>query len=137
MYSAEDVAGMLGLHVRTVRSYVRDGRLPAVRIGKQYRIADYDLRRFMGRPAEPDPAVPARVEVTSVVDIEVDRTLMNRLTTLVVAAANTAPGDRARLTVQTSYDEIRQTLKIVIIGDPDDTAHTLTLISALVQDADS
>jgi excisionase family DNA binding protein len=30
------------LHVRTVRKYVRDGRLKAVRIGKQYRIARDD-----------------------------------------------------------------------------------------------
>ena len=39
MYSVEQVADLLGLHVRTVRGYVRDGRLKAVRIGKQYRIA--------------------------------------------------------------------------------------------------
>ena len=38
LYSVEQVAERLGLHVKTVRSYVREGRLKAVRIGKQYRI---------------------------------------------------------------------------------------------------
>ena len=35
LYSVEQVAEHLGLHVRTVRNYVRDGRLKAVRIGKR------------------------------------------------------------------------------------------------------
>ena len=35
LYSAEQVAGMLNLHVKTVRRYVRDGRLKAKRIGKE------------------------------------------------------------------------------------------------------
>ncbi|HEX2286751.1 MAG TPA: helix-turn-helix domain-containing protein, partial [Mycobacterium sp.] len=50
LYSAEDVAQRLGLHVRTVRGYVRDGRLKAVRIGKQYRIRHADLEAFVGTP---------------------------------------------------------------------------------------
>ena len=48
VYSAEQVADILGLHVRTVRGYVRDGRLPAVRMGKQYRITERDLKAFAG-----------------------------------------------------------------------------------------
>jgi hypothetical protein len=38
--------------VKTVRNYVRDGRLKAVRIGKQYRIAREDLEAFMGGVAD-------------------------------------------------------------------------------------
>jgi excisionase family DNA binding protein len=62
MYSVEQVAERLGLHVRTVRSYVREGRLKAVRIGKQYRIAGEDLATMTGRPAasfEPEPVAAA------------------------------------------------------------------------------
>ena len=51
LYSVEQVAERLGLHVRTVRNYVRDGRLKAVRIGKQYRIAREDLEALTGHPA--------------------------------------------------------------------------------------
>ncbi len=51
LYSVEQVAERLGLHVRTVRSYVREGRLKAVRIGKQYRIGQADLEALTGRPA--------------------------------------------------------------------------------------
>lgn len=56
-YSVEQVAELLGLHVRTVRSYAREGRLRATRIGKQYRIAREDLEAFMGgSSAAPAPA---------------------------------------------------------------------------------
>ncbi len=50
-YSIEQVASQLGLHVRTVRNYVRDGRLKGVRIGKQYRVARADLDALTGRAA--------------------------------------------------------------------------------------
>ena len=53
LYSAEEAAQILGLQVRTVRNYVREGRLPGVRIGKQYRIARSALEAFAGSgPAE-------------------------------------------------------------------------------------
>ena len=61
LYSAEQIADLLNLHVRTVRNYVREGRLKAVRIGKQYRIAredqpaggQPDLQRSGGRGQRP------------------------------------------------------------------------------------
>jgi excisionase family DNA binding protein len=55
LYSAEEVAEQLGLHVRTVRGYVRDGRLRAVRIGKQYRITREDIEAFVGSPVVDPP----------------------------------------------------------------------------------
>ena len=50
--SVEQVAESLGLHVRTVRDYVRGGRLKAVRIGKQYRIARADLDALTGQQGD-------------------------------------------------------------------------------------
>jgi hypothetical protein len=51
---------------------VRDGRLPATRIGKQYRIARSDLDAFTG--ARPGPLAggtdgPPRVEASAVVQV--------------------------------------------------------------------
>jgi excisionase family DNA binding protein len=69
MYSTEEVADILGLHVRTVRGYVRDGRLPGIRIGKQYRIARDDLAAFTGTHPGPAADGPPRVEVSAVVQV--------------------------------------------------------------------
>src|SRR6476619_3545485 len=91
LYSVEQVAERLGLHVRTVRNYVRNGRLRAVRIGKQYRIARADLEALTGGtvPGPPVDVARRRVDVSSIVDIDaVTPALADRISTLVLSAVN-------------------------------------------------
>jgi excisionase family DNA binding protein len=129
MYSVEQVAERLGLHVRTVRGYIRTGRLRAVRIGKQYRIARSDLGELTGRPGQPSGAVA--VEVSSIVQIDgVDRSAADRLGTLVLAAAKSGRDPAHPLRVQTVHDEERNRMKIVILGDAAATAELLRLVEA-------
>ena len=49
LHTIREVADGLRVHVETVRRWIRDGRLPATKLGDRsgYRIADADLRRFM------------------------------------------------------------------------------------------
>ncbi|MGW5672672.1 helix-turn-helix domain-containing protein [Micromonospora sp. NPDC003776] len=131
MYSVEQVAELLGLHVRTVRGYIRAGRLPAVRIGKQYRIARADLAALTGRPA---PTGPAALEVSSIAQVEgLDRATADRLATLVLASANSHPDPARPLRVQTVHDEERHRMKIVILGDAAATADLLHLLDAVLR----
>ena len=135
MYSAEEVADLLGLHVRTVRGYVRDGRLPGTRIGKQYRIARDDLDAFTGtrkgRPAD-GASQPPRAEASAVVQVApLGPEAMTRLSTLVTGAASARQGEKDPLHVQTVYDPHRATLKIIVTGTAGDTATVLALISTL------
>jgi excisionase family DNA binding protein len=135
MYSVQQVADRLGLHVRTVRGYIRAGRLKAVRIGKQYRIARADLEALTGRP-QPTPARPtgvAPVEVSSIVQIDgIDRAAADRLGTLVLAGANTARDPAHPLHIQTVHDEERNRMKIVIVGGAAATADVLHLLEAML-----
>ena len=48
LYTVDQVAERLNLHAKTVRRYIRDGRLKAKRIGKEYRVARSDLDEFAG-----------------------------------------------------------------------------------------
>lgn len=41
------VAGILRVHVLTVYSYIRRGKLDAVRLGRSYRIIPEDLKLFI------------------------------------------------------------------------------------------
>ena len=43
----EQVAEILQLHVSTVYSYIRQGKLDAIRLGRNYRIASNDLALFI------------------------------------------------------------------------------------------
>jgi excisionase family DNA binding protein len=125
-HSPEQVAELLDLHVRTVRGYIRDGRLRAVRIGKQYRIARADLDAFTGRP-EP---TPPRAEVSAVVEVaDVDAATADRLSTLLVAGAQLAPLTR----VQTVFDAERARLKVIVIGDLPAAAGLLQTLDGVIE----
>ena len=132
-YTIEQVAERLGLHVKTVRNYVRDGKLKATRIGKSYRIARADLETLAGPlAAEPPVRRTRHVEVSSVVDIDaVDKDTAYRITTFVTAAVG---GDRQGdqpVRVQTLYDEARARLKVIISGDVETTRMLLATIAAI------
>jgi excisionase family DNA binding protein len=130
VYSVEQVAAKLGLHVRTVRNYVRDGRLKAVRIGKQYRITAEDLAAFTGLPVtDPRPDRPA--ELSGVAELGgVDRATADRIATLVLASVN-GPRDAGErpLRVETIYDKERSTMKIIVFGDLAAGADLLRLVA--------
>lgn len=137
-YSVEQVADLLGLHVKTVRNYIRDGRLKAIRIGKQYRISRADLEALTGGPV-PAPARETvrrqrRVEVTSIVQIDaIDPDTMSRLSTLLMASAGGRPDADEPLRVETIYDEERGSMKIIIVGGPDSSAGLLRLVDVLLE----
>jgi excisionase family DNA binding protein len=137
LYSVEQVAKRLGLHVKTVRNYVREGRLKAVRIGKQYRIASEDLAALTGGsvPATPreDAHRTRHVEVSSVVAVDaISRRDADRVMTLVMAAVNGRREDDDPMRVQTVYDEERARLRIMLLGGAQTSAELLRLVSALL-----
>jgi excisionase family DNA binding protein len=138
LYSAEQVADRLGLHVRTVRNYVREGRLKAVRIGKQYRIAGEDLAALTGRPASAFDRDPVRrerhIEVSSIVEIDaVSPDAANRLTTLLIGTANGRGQGVEPLRVETIYDRERARMKIILVGGMDANASLFKLIKAVLE----
>ncbi|MGP3932988.1 helix-turn-helix domain-containing protein [Nonomuraea sp. KM88] len=129
-YTVEQVAAQLGLHVKTVRNYVRDGRLPAVRIGKRYRVAKEDLAAFTGLPVA-DPAPARRAEVSSIVQIDgIARADMDRVSTMVLGAL---AGEPRGLRVEFVHDEERSHLKIIVLGGLEETAQVLRIVDALVR----
>lgn len=137
LYTVDQVAEMLGLQARTIRNYIRDGRLKAVRIGKQYRIARADVEALTGQPISGTTAEAAgrhrRVEVSSIVQIDaIDPDLAGRISTHLMAATN-SHGMAEPVRVQTIYDEERAQLKIIVLGDTGTTTALLRLISAFIE----
>lgn len=138
LLSVEQVAALLGLHVRTIRNHVREGRLKAVRIGKQYRIAREDLAAFTGRPVPaPEPVARERhSEASSVVQIEaISPDDASRVTTLLMAALKTERHGDTPMRIDTVYDDVRGRLKVILTGSVPTTAALLRLIHALAEPA--
>jgi excisionase family DNA binding protein len=138
LYSVEQVAERLGLHVKTVRNYVREGKLKAVRIGKQYRIAGEDLAALTGggipATAREDARGTRHVEVSSVVAIDaISREDADRVMTLVMAALNGRREEDEPMRVQTAYDEERGRLRVMLLGGAQTSAELLRLMGALLE----
>ncbi|WMX48608.1 helix-turn-helix domain-containing protein [Streptomyces roseicoloratus] len=138
-YTVEQIAELLDLHVKTVRGYVRDGRLPAARVGRQYRISREDLEAFTGTPVSPASAPRGpRADASSIVQVDgVDRHTADRLANAVTATALGRHGGSGtdaggRLRVETVFDEERDSLKFVVLGDLDTTAELLKVLDALI-----
>jgi excisionase family DNA binding protein len=152
LYSAEEAARILGLQVRTVRNYVREGRLPGVRIGKQYRIARADLEAFtagglaredllasVGQSQEPAAAGRPVAEVSSVVQLDgVGAVARDRLERTLAAAALAGSGQGAPvLRVEPLYDEERQRLKVIIVGPLGEAAELLRVLDVVTRERGS
>ncbi|WP_086824979.1 helix-turn-helix domain-containing protein [Allokutzneria sp. NRRL B-24872] len=138
LYSVEQVAERLNLHVRTVRNYVRDGRLKAVRIGKQYRISRSDLEELTGGTVPATPSESARrtrsVEVSAVVQVDaINQADASRVSMGITGSLNGRGPGGGMLRVQSIYDEQRASLKIVVIGEPDLTADVIKLIGEFLE----
>ncbi|MFI0357420.1 helix-turn-helix domain-containing protein [Actinomadura sp. 9N407] len=136
-YSVDQVAELLGLHVRTVRGYVRDGRLKATRVGRQYRITREDLEAFTGVPAPPAARRTRHSEVSGIVQVDaISPEETTRLSNTIVAVAQSRRGDGGadHLRVETVYDEERAALKIVVLGGLAVVADLLKVIDALLSE---
>jgi len=47
MITLKEVAERLGLHINTVRRYIREGKIPAVKFDKAIRVEEEDLEKFI------------------------------------------------------------------------------------------
>jgi excisionase family DNA binding protein len=125
-YSVEHVADLLGLHVKTVRGYVHDGKLKATKVGKQYRITDTDLAEFTGGGAH-----RRHIDVSSIVQLDdVDFATMSKLSAMIMAFVGT-PYDGERLRVETVYDRDRLFLKVIVVGGLTRTADLLKFVKTI------
>src|SRR4030095_3209617 len=138
LYTVDEVASLLNLHVKTVRRYVRDGRLKARRIGKEYRTARAALTDSAGeiRAEAPAPVARTRHVISStVVDVDViSPQETHRVTTLVMASLNSREGEPDFPRVDTIYYPEQAKLRITITANLVLTCELLRMIDALLED---
>jgi len=138
LLSVFDVANRLKLHVKTVRGYVREGKLKAVRIGKQYRISRADLEALTGGPlplTESERAKRSReVSVSCVVGIDaISPEASGQLESGLRALAHREGLGAEPLRADTIYDAEIGHLKVTLFGGVNRTASALKLIAALLE----
>jgi excisionase family DNA binding protein len=136
LYNVEEVAGRLNLHVKTVRRFIRNGRLPAKRVGREYRVTQRALDEFAGtaRPEERPVPQTRQVIVSSIVDVDaISPEDGQRITTLIMAGLNARRGEPDFPRVDSLYDTARGRLRIMITAGPDLTSDLVRTIGALAK----
>lgn len=149
-------ADWLNVHPKTVLRYIRDGRLPAVRIGKTYRIAVEALEALVGSASskvgaalrgdsgmgsdQMPPDAPARA--TCIVAVpEVSAASAGATVAFLHAALQAAHQVRSdasqglrtapntRLQLETAFDAAAGQLRVVLIGPLEDVSRMLELLA--------
>jgi len=52
LYTVNEIAQMFSMHPKTIRRYIQSGSLPARKIGKEWRILEFDLKVFLDSSVE-------------------------------------------------------------------------------------
>lgn len=128
LVTVEQAAEHLHLHPKTVLRYIRDGRLPAKRVGKSYRIARTGLDAFSGVASAQSEAA-AGIRATCIVDIpDISVDTAERLATFLQSAAMASPADTPSLHLQTAFDPLAKSMKVVVIASPSNAAGLLEML---------
>lgn len=90
LLTIEEVATMLDMHTRTIRRYIKEGKLTAVKVGGRWRVKKIDLKKLMGDEGFNEEAKESwhekvagfigkfevknekKIETCSIIDVQVD-----------------------------------------------------------------
>ncbi|MCO5154093.1 MULTISPECIES: helix-turn-helix domain-containing protein [unclassified Shinella] len=128
LLTVEQAAQQLNLHPKTVLRYIHDGRLPATRVGKSYRILRVDLDALAG-VASGGSEADGSARTTCITDIpDITLEAAERMATFLQAVALTGDAGTPPLHLQTAFDPQAGTLKIIAIGSPSDVGKLLEMM---------
>lgn len=129
--TVDAAAAILQMHPKTVLRHIREGRLRATKLGKQYRLLRSDLNAFAGASEQDGTHQP---RVTSIVDVQhVDSLLLQRLNSVLLGAAQGKDPSATPISVDIAHDPARGSAKVIIVGSPDDAAMLLKLVGACLE----
>ena len=133
-YSAEQVADQLGMHVKTILRYIREGLLPASRIGKRWRVSARDLAAFTESQRTGVPPEPAscRVKASAVQDIRVEsRDEAIRIVNTLTAVLNGKPPEYGESTLTAQFLEPERMVRVALWGGLRFTQTMLGFVASL------
>ena len=151
MHTVEQVAEILDLHPKTIRRFIRDGRLTATKVGGQWRIKDTDLKKFTGE--NPDdilseegkkedkntkvgtsetPTPIRKIQVSAVVDIFVEnKDEAMRISNTIFAVINCKDPDYGNSRCDFMYYENETKARFILWGTPRFISDLLACVSEI------
>lgn len=153
-YTIDKIAEILGMHHKTIRKFITEGKLAASKVGKQWRISGHDLSLFIEKNnvnindkniaeesnidfftnGEVKETINQKVNVSTVVDInDVDKEEYFRVSNTLIAVMNCKDSKMGKSTINMKYNEKENRLKILLWGSVSFIEGMLDSISMLVE----
>lgn len=153
-YTIDKIAEILGMHHKTIRKFITEGKLGANKVGKQWRISGHDLSVFMEKNnvsindkkiseesnidfvtnEEVKDTINQKVNVSTVVDInDVDKEEYFRISNTLIALMNCKDSEMKKATINMKYDEKVNRLRVLLWGNVSFIEGMLSSISMLVE----
>jgi excisionase family DNA binding protein len=156
-YTIDKIAEILGMHHKTIRKFITEGKLAASKVGKQWRISGHDLSLFMEKNnvningkniteesnidfitnGEVKATEKQKINVSTVVDInDVDKDEYFRISNTLIAVMNCKDPKMGKSTINMKYDEKENRLRVLLWGTVSFIEEMLKSISMLVEQRD-
>ena len=137
LLSVDHVAEILGLHPRTIRRFIRDGRLKAKKLGKQWRIHRRDLDALVGEEAASFGRKSDRIQASTVVDIHVDDAQQaDRIFNSMLAAVTAKGPEYGSVHYESLYLRDENKAKLMFWGDAAFIGNALILLHKMLATSD-
>jgi excisionase family DNA binding protein len=142
-YSVDNISKMLGIHPKTVRRYITEGKLRAVKVGKLYRVSGHDLSLFveergLGLKTDRDEEnPPEKLAVSAVADISVrDSDEADRISSMLLAVMNSHDPLLHQSSLNVRQYEGGHQLRVMLWGSARFVVQMLESIEALSERTD-
>lgn len=153
-YTIDQIAEILGMHHKTIRKFITEGKLRANKVGKQWRISGHDLSLFMednnvniknNNKLESEKIEfstgdvdsnnkTSKINVSTVIDInEVDIDEHKRISNMLLALMNSKDSKIRNSTINIKYYKNNKNLKVMLWGDIEFTNAMLDFISTITK----
>ena len=151
-YTIDQIAEILGMHHKTIRKFITEGKLRANKVGKQWRISGHDLSLFMednnvniksNNKLESEKIEfsngdidsnnrTSKINVSTVIDInEVDIDEHRRISNTILALMNSKDSKMSNSTINIKYYKSDKNLKVMLWGNVKFTNEMLDFISTI------
>lgn len=151
-YTIDQIAEILGMHHKTIRKFITEGKLRANKVGKQWRISGHDLSLFMednnvnirkNNKSESENIEfsnsnldsndkTSKINISTVIDInEIDMDEHRRISNTLLALMNSKDSKMSNSTINIKYYKNNKNLKIMLWGDLEFTKEMLDFISTI------
>ncbi len=142
MYTVAQLSEFLDLHPKTVRRFIREGKIKATRIGREWRVSKEELRQYAhgelaNTPDEPWPTTPlsSRVQVSAVIELsEGHSDEVSRISNSLIAALNNKDPSWGASRYDLLYHPETRKARFVLNGTPLFIRTLLEMVDVLMQE---